>query len=78
VHQRSVLGDHTIDEVQIPGNPTKIVETTAGDEHHRDTHSPRVGDGVANGWIQPITSSDRAVVIERENRKLHGVTDPGT
>ena len=75
VHQRRVLGEHTVDEVQITGDATTIVETTAGDEHHRDTDSPRIRDGVANEGIQPIISGDRAVVVERENRELRGVTD---
>ena len=67
----AVLGDDTVDEMQIAGHATQLVEDPAGHEEHRIAACSRVGNRVAHRWIERLVVRDRTVVVEREHRRLH-------
>jgi len=72
----AVFGDHAIDEMQVAGHPSKLVEDPPGHQQHDDALRPRGGDRGANRGIQRISMGDGAVVVEREHGQFHGDLTP--
>ena len=52
VHERAILGDHAVDEIEPPGDATQVVEAATGYEHDRNASTPRLGDGLSS-WVYP-------------------------
>jgi hypothetical protein len=67
MHEGAILGNHAVNQMKIAGHATEVVEAAARHEHHRNASTPRIGDSLDHGWIQPVIASDRAVVVQGEN-----------
>ena len=77
VHDCTVLGDNPLDEMEIPGNATKLAENAAGHEQDHDAAATGGSNAVQHGRIQPVVARDRPVVVQRQNREFHWGTYPG-
>jgi hypothetical protein len=75
VDQRAVLGDDAVHEMEFAGDATKVVETATCHQHYGNASPPRFGDGVKYRRINPIVARDGAIVIQRQNREFHSVTE---
>ena len=71
MNDRAVLGDDTIDEVQVTSNPSQFVEDPTGDQQHDDALRPGGRNRVPHRWVQNVAASDGAVVVQRDDRQLH-------
>ena len=67
----AVLGNDTIDEVQVTSDPPQFVKNSAGDQQNDAALGPGLRDRVSHRGIEHATLSDGAVIIERDNRHFH-------
>jgi hypothetical protein len=63
----AVLGDDSVHEVQVAGDPTELAQDTSGHEQDDDASRPGIRNGVAHRWIETIALGDRAVVVESDD-----------
>jgi hypothetical protein len=73
MHNRAVLSDDTIDEVEVARNATELPEDPSRHEQHDDPAGASLRDRLAHGRIERISAGDRAVVVEGDDGQLHGV-----
>jgi hypothetical protein len=67
VHDRTVLSDNAVDEIELACDAPKCVHSAARHEHDFDTAAARFRDRFAYGRIQSVVACDCPVIIQREN-----------
>jgi hypothetical protein len=64
VEHGAVLGDHGVDEVQLPGDAPQLVEDSARDEQDHDPPPPNGGNGLAHLCLENVAPRDRPVEVQ--------------
>lgn len=71
MHDGAVLGDDSVDEVQVPSNAPQVLEDTSRHEQDDDAARPRGSNGRPHGGVEHISASDGAVVVDGDHGQFH-------